>query len=309
MADDATTTEVPYLSHQPLDEDADDDNENTIGGPPLAGPSMKEKLVNAQAGVFAGLKSGVSKVLESKPVAKGVGYGKTIIESEKVQKGVKYVNEKAAAVAANEKVQLGTKVVKEKATLVKDKATESVGFIKGTSKSAWQGGKVQIERVRNSIREGEWKGSAASTLGVSEKEGLWKDIKVKGAEEIVVGARKEYTTSYHVEKGYIMRWTFRVKDHDLGFGVRMRVMQDGGSVEQEVLPVEKFDDQETISGSTYAEETRTLVLVFDNKHSKLRTKTVAYIVGVECAKPAVEEPIIIESEDTMVGQEHYSSMV
>jgi len=29
--------------------------------------------------------------------------------------------------------------------------------------------------------------------------------KVKGAEEIVVGARKECTSLHHVEKGYIMR--------------------------------------------------------------------------------------------------------
>jgi hypothetical protein len=44
-----------------------------------------------------------------------------------------------------------------------------------------------------------------------------------------VAARKEYTTNYFVEKGTMVKWSFRVKDYDIGFGVRIRVMQDGGS--------------------------------------------------------------------------------
>lgn len=303
--------EVPLLS-QPLDADCDDDDEST-GTASRASTNLQKRISEAQAGAgnaasvaYAGLKTGMNKVFESKPVQTGVGYGKTIIESDKVQQGVKYVNEKAALVAQHEKVQQGTEFVKEKATLVKEKAADSFGYVKDTSKAAWDGGKFTLERVKHGIREGEWKGSASNTLGIAEKAGFWKDIKVKGAEEMQIGARKEHTTSYHVEKGYILRWTFRVKDHDLGFGVRMRVMQDGGSVEHEVLPVEKFDDQETVSGSTFAEETRTLVLVFDNTYSKLRSKTVAYFVGVECAKRAEEEPIIeepiAEREDSPVSR-------
>ncbi len=54
---------------------------------------------------------------------------------------------------------------------------------------------------------------------------------IRGAEELSVSARSEYTTAYLVEKGTLMRWSFRVKDFDIGFGVRVRVMQDGGSVD------------------------------------------------------------------------------
>jgi len=300
--------EVTLLS-QPLDADGEDDE--GIGGESQPSSKLHQRISEAQAGAgnaasaaYAGLKTQMSKVLESKPVQTGVGYGKTIIESEKVQQSVKVVKEKASAVAQHEKVQLGTEFVKEKATLVKEKAADSLGFVKDTGKAAWDGGKFTLDRVKHGIREGEWKGSASNTLGIAEKEGMWKDIKVKGAEEMQIAARKEHTTSYHVEKGYILRWTFRVKDHDLGFGVRMRVMQDGGSVEQEVLPVEKFDDQETVSGSTFAEETRTLVLVFDNTYSKLRSKTVAYFVGVECAKrPDPEpEPIAIAEDPAPAAQ-------
>lgn len=71
-----------------------------------------------------------------------------------------------------------------------------------------------------------------------------------------------------------------MQDKDVGFGVRIRKMQDyGGSVEEDILPVEKFDTEDTIEGSWIADEDRTIVLVFDNSYSMLRSKTVAYLVG------------------------------
>lgn len=82
-----------------------------------------------------------------------------------------------------------------------------------------------------------------------------------------------------------------MKDNDIGFGVRMRVQQWGGSREDEVLPVERYDCADTVTGSWVADEDRTIVLVFDNRFSKLRSKTVAYFTGTE--KP----PIFVE-EDT-----------
>eukprot|EP00397_Hematodinium_sp_SG-2012_P021018 GEMP01021688.1.p1 GENE.GEMP01021688.1~~GEMP01021688.1.p1 ORF type:complete len:313 (+),score=95.06 GEMP01021688.1:47-985(+) len=215
---------------------------------------------------------------------------------EKLQTGVDFVKEKAHKVAENETVQQGVGFVKEKSKMVKETMGEGVDSLKVKSKKAWVDGRGRMERARNQIREGEWKGSAKKTLGVSEKEGLWKDIKVKGAEEMTVPARNEHTTAYLVPKGTLLRWTFRVMQYDLGFGVRMRVMQDGGAVENVVLPVERFDDQETVSGSWMAEEDRTMILVFDNSYSKLRGKTVAYMVGIETA------PDIDPVEVTMAGR-------
>ena len=110
-----------------------------------------------------------------------------------------------------------------------------------------------------------------------------------GAEELSVPARTEHTCAYHVSKGSTLRWTFRVKDHDIGFAVRMRVQVWGGSQEEEVLAMERYDNNDTISGSWVADEDRTLVLAFDNRYSKLRSKTVAYIVGTEKPPVFVEE--------------------
>merc|ERR1712137_785234 len=119
----------------------------------------------------------------------------------------------------------------------------------------------------------------------------WTNIKVQGAEELQVPARTEHTCAYHVSKGSTLLWTFRVKEHDIGFGVRIRVQEWGGSREDEVLAVERYDSADTISGSWVADEDRTMVLVFDNRYSKLRSKTVAYFTGTE--KP----PVFVESQD------------
>merc|ERR1712094_27983 len=69
------------------------------------------------------------------------------------------------------------------------------------------------------------------------------------------------------------------------------VCRSGGSREDEVLAVERYDSADTISGSWVADEDRPMVLVFDNRYSKLRAKTVAYFTGTE--KP----PVFVESQD------------
>merc|ERR1712032_955815 len=96
--------------------------------------------------------------------------------------------------------------------------------------------------------------------------------------------------AFHVTNGSTLRWTFCVKDHDIGFGVRMRIQEWGGAREEEVLATERYDSTDTISGSWVADEDRTVVLAFDNRYSKLRSKTVAYIVGTEKPPIYVEPP-------------------
>ena len=94
-----------------------------------------------------------------------------------------------------------------------------------------------------------------------------------------------------------MRWSFRVKDYDVGFGVRLRLMRDGGAFEEDVLPLERFDNGDTIEGSWVADADRTIVLVFDNRYSKLRSKNVAYLVGTEKASNEdIKEVAAIEKE-------------
>merc|ERR1719506_3281768 len=201
------------------------------------------------------------------------------MESERVQKGIDFAKEKAAQASevsgkVAEKTMAGLEAAKEK------------------TKGVWASGKGSIEKVKAKASTMSWKGSARDTLDIAAREEQWKGIKVQGAEELQVPARTEHTCCYHVSKGSTLRWTFRVKENDIGFGVRMRVQEWGGSREDEVLATERYDNVDTISGSWMADEDRTMVLVFDNRYSKLRSKTVAYFTGTE--KPA----LFVDAPDT-----------
>lgn len=216
-----------------------------------------------------------------------------VAEMESVQRGVERIKEVSHRVAENEKVQQGVEkvqkgleVAKDTGKVVMEKTQQGIEVVKEKTRewragagTVWEKGRGSIQRIRTEgVSALAWRGSAKDTLAMEEQ---WKDIKVQGAEELSVPARTEHTCAYHVSKGSTLRWTFRVKDYDIGFAVRMRVQVWGGSQEEEVLAMERYDNNDTISGSWVADEDRTLVLAFDNRYSKLRSKTVAYIVGTE----------------------------
>merc|ERR1712070_625819 len=173
---------------------------------------------------------------------------------------------------------------------------EKTKELKEKAGNVWQAGRGSISRARAKVNNMSWKGSAKDTLDIAAREEQWKGIKIQGADEISVPARTQHTCCYHVSKGSTLRWTFRVKDNDIGFGVRMRVQEWGGSREDEVLATERYDSSDTISGSWVADEDRTMVLVFDNKYSKLRAKTVAYFTGTEKPPVFVESPAVAATE-------------
>ena len=57
--------------------------------------------------------------------------------------------------------------------------------------------------------------------------------------------------------------------------------------------MERFDNTDTVEGSWIADEDRTIVLVFDNTYSFLKSKTVAYLVGT--TKPSAEDAAEVEA--------------
>lgn len=233
-------------------------------------------------------------------VQKGVQFvmdkSKQVAENERVQQSVDFVRKKTTELAESERVQKGLEKAKETAKVVGEKTSQGLEIAREKTKAmregsvaVWQRGRGTIQKVRTNVGTMAWRGSAKDTLDIAKREEEWKNIRVQGAEELSVPARTEHTSAYHVSKGSTLRWTFRVKDHDIGFGVRMRVQEWGGSKEEEVLPVERYDAADTISGSWVADEDRTMILSFDNRYSRLRAKTVAYIVGTE-KPPVFTEP-------------------
>eukprot|EP00913_Durusdinium_trenchii_P015028 g14094.t1 len=168
-----------------------------------------------------------------------------VAEMESVQKGYERIKEVSHRVAENErvqqgveKVQKGLEVAKEKGKVVMEKTQQGIEAVKEKTRewragagTVWEQGRGSIQRIRTEgVSALAWRGSAKDTLAMEEQ---WKDIKVQGAEELSVPARTEHTCAYHVSKGSTLRWTFRVKDHDIGFAVRMRVQVWGGAQEEE----------------------------------------------------------------------------
>jgi len=264
------------------------------------------------------------KVTENETLMKGVGFvvdksvavGQTVVDksiavgqNERVQQSVEFVKKKTTELAESEKLQKGLDMAKETAKTVSEKTQQGFDYAKEKTKAmrdgantVWAQGRGSIQKVRSSVgNKLAWKGSARDTLDMAAREEQWMGIKVQGAEEISVPARTEHTSAYHVARGCTLRWTFRVKDYDIGFGVRVRVQVWGGSKEEEVLPVERYDNVDTVSGSWVADADRTMVLAFDNRYSKLRSKTVAYIVGIErppVSIPAPQEEVGASSSST-----------
>lgn len=224
-----------------------------------------------------------------------------VAESERVQQGVQFVKSKTTELLESERVQKGLDLAKDTAKAVSERTQQGIEYAKELKEKlpelkakVWESGKGTIQRLRTEgVSALAWKGSARDTLAALEEQ--WKNIKVQGAEELSVPARTEHTCAYHVSKGSTLRWTFRVKDYDIGFSVRMRVQEWGGSREEEVLAMERYDNADTISGSWVADENRTMVLAFDNTYSKLRSKTVAYLVGTE-KPPIFTEPAASETQ-------------
>lgn len=243
-------------------------------------------------------KDKTTEILESERVRKSVEWSKEktteIMESERVRKSVEWSKDKAEVVSKRAS-EVSEKAV-EKAKQGVEYAKEKTKGLRENAGNVWESGRGSITRVRANVSNMSWKGSAKDTLDIAAREEQWKGIKIQGAEEISVPARTEHTCCYHVSKGSTLRWTFRVKDNDIGFGVRMRIQEYGGAREEDVLATDRYDSTDTISGSWVADEDRTMVLVFDNKYSKLRSKTVAYFTGTEKPPVFVETPAAAAAE-------------
>ncbi|CAE7018922.1 unnamed protein product [Symbiodinium sp. CCMP2456] len=200
-----------------------------------------------------------------------------VAENEKVQQSVEWAKRRASEIAESERVQKGLEVAKDTGKVVMEKTQQGLEAVKERTRewragagTVWEKGYGNIQRIRTEgVSAVAWRGSARDTLDMAAREEQWKDIKVQGAEELSVPARTEHTCAYHVTKGSTLRWTFRVKEHDIGFAVRMRIQVWGGAQEEEVLAMERYDNKDTISGSWVADEDRTMILAFDNKYRSL----------------------------------------
>jgi len=110
------------------------------------------------------------------------------------------------------------------------------------------------------------------------EEEAWRQVLMEGngGEELNVPARQEFTSSFYVKAGSLLTWKFRVQNLDIGFAIRLRVQGDGGATEVDVFAMQKYESGVTVQGEWSPTTDSSLVIVWDNTYSYLRSKVVAF---------------------------------
>lgn len=140
-----------------------------------------------------------------------------------------------------------------------------------------------LSKVRQKKQSGELGISEEDMITEEEEEEYNRLLQYEKAAEILIKARQCERLLFHLEEGQTLTWDFQLKNKgfDIKFGAYERVQDFGGS--KEILIFEECDKikgAELISGQYMAERPMTVVLVWDNSYSRLRSKTVASCVRI-----------------------------
>eukprot|EP00286_Rhodomonas_abbreviata_P027100 CAMPEP_0181303058 /NCGR_PEP_ID=MMETSP1101-20121128/8343_1 /TAXON_ID=46948 /ORGANISM="Rhodomonas abbreviata, Strain Caron Lab Isolate" /LENGTH=584 /DNA_ID=CAMNT_0023408581 /DNA_START=34 /DNA_END=1785 /DNA_ORIENTATION=+ len=120
-------------------------------------------------------------------------------------------------------------------------------------------------------------------------------VKQEKIQVMDIPARRDLKTTYVVQPGNVLNWTFAVQSHDIKFHVLIRKMKEtGGADDEELVPVMKVDSNSMGEGTYTVEEGGQAVLLWDNSYSLMRSKTIAYRAWVE--KERVEKETTAEGK-------------
>ena len=119
-----------------------------------------------------------------------------------------------------------------------------------------------------------------------------------GGEVLQIPRRTAWTQAFSLRAGASLRWEFRVQSHDLGFALRRRAMQKGGSVEVDVVDSKRFPAGVAVAGDWTAIEPCTVVAAFDNAYSLLTPKRVVAKFSVNDPTPKPPTPVSSPPEPT-----------
>jgi len=136
------------------------------------------------------------------------------------------------------------------------------------------------------------------SVGVVSEEYLAM-LKEPSTVEIDIAARSVCRAPFLIPKGNAVIWAVRIKLLDLGFAVRLRRQGLGGAVEDDIVPMKRYNAGEVITGGRAAVDyARHVVFVFDNTYSTLRAKKCAHRVQVGPHLISEDESLLAE-EDVM----------
>jgi len=224
---------------------------------------------------------------------------------------LKYVKDVATKVAQNETVKSQVDKLSQATSNITKQTTDLVGQAKDRigavlKKEQAEGGEAGGAGAQKDDRRGKYAGWILETVktkgkavfylarrGAGSAEEAPFDVarKEAGVEVIEISARTDLKTTFNVQVGDTLKWTFAVKSHDVAFKVMMRKMMDvGGSDDEELVPSMKVDSTSVGEGTYTVQESGTVVLFWDNGYSMMRSKTVAYRAWVERAGAAETAP-------------------
>mmetsp|Transcript_22888 Transcript_22888/g.53568 ORF Transcript_22888/g.53568 Transcript_22888/m.53568 type:complete len:389 (-) Transcript_22888:38-1204(-) len=206
-----------------------------------------------------------------------------------LRSGFNFLKDKSKAISESDRVQqLKAKTediagsVKNKTKGLADPMVKSVSA-KVANLRAGKGGEnaaAALQSSQEALGPNAWKGSAKDTLSTTLEGEQWADVKILAAEEVSVSSRGEHIASHFVEKGSRLQWSFRIKEHSLNFAVRIRAQGGEDGAEEEVLQQPNCGAGQTMSCRWMADEDLSVRLIFDNKSSMWKAKTIAYVVGI-----------------------------
>mmetsp|Transcript_31816 Transcript_31816/g.76981 ORF Transcript_31816/g.76981 Transcript_31816/m.76981 type:complete len:474 (+) Transcript_31816:96-1517(+) len=220
---------------------------------------------------------------------------------------MKYVKDVASKVAQNETVKSQVDRLQQATTNISQVTTEFVGQAKDRigavlKKEQTEGGVMDSADAVKDDRRGKYAGWILETVktkgaavfylarrgtGSSEEAPFDVARKQPRMEVIDIAARTDLKTTFNVQAGDTLKWTMAIKSHDVSFKVMMRKMMDvGGSDDEELVPCIKVDSTSVGEGTYTVQESGTVVLIWDNGYSMMRSKTVAYRAWVERAGDA-----------------------
>eukprot|EP00284_Hemiselmis_tepida_P012579 CAMPEP_0174928062 /NCGR_PEP_ID=MMETSP1355-20121228/22714_1 /TAXON_ID=464990 /ORGANISM="Hemiselmis tepida, Strain CCMP443" /LENGTH=463 /DNA_ID=CAMNT_0016174203 /DNA_START=150 /DNA_END=1541 /DNA_ORIENTATION=+ len=246
---------------------------------------------------------------------------------------MKYVKDVASKVAQNETVKSQVDRLHQATTNLSQATTDFVGQAKDRigavlKKEPAEGGATDGADSVKDDRRGKYAGWILETVktkgaavfylarratGSSEEAPFDVARKQPRVEVIEIAARTDLKTTFNVQAGDTLKWTMAIKSYDVSFKVMMRKMMDvGGSDDEELVPSMKVDSTSVGEGTYTVQESGTVVLIWDNGYSLLRSKTVAYRAWVEragaaqTAAPAVQNtaPAPPLAQDVIAANKH-----
>eukprot|EP00940_MAST-03C_sp_MAST-3C-sp2_P001962 g1962.t1 len=157
-----------------------------------------------------------------------------------------------------------------------ERVTEKTKGLRKKAAEQWDDASTRIEELRKRARE-KYPQYFGKNQGQKSAEAFRQALN-RGFEGVEIKAGQRFQLPFRVagKENRELRWEFYLWDYDIEFKVLQRTMAIGGAVEVHVRNPSKCKCDAPIKGFYKSTEAGTIVLVWDNSASWMRSKHIAY---------------------------------